>query len=85
MAAMKALLTPATCRASRALLDWTQDRLAQEAEVGITTVRTFERGSSQPVAQNLAAIQRTLVAGGVVFTFDDKGEVCVRLRSSGEE
>ena len=37
-------LTPAQCRAARALLDWTQDELAERAEVSRGTIRGFESG-----------------------------------------
>ena len=77
---MKQDLTPAICRAARALLDWTQDRLAQEAGVGITTLRTFEKGNSKPVAQNLAALQRTLEAAGVDFIPENGSGGGVQLR-----
>src|SRR5262249_31122408 len=32
------MLTPAQCRAARGLLDWTQQTLANEAQVGIVTI-----------------------------------------------
>lgn len=67
------MLTPTTCRAARGLLDWTQNELAAAAGVGITTIRTFEKGSSSPVAQNLAAIQRTLEESGIVFISEERG------------
>ena len=37
-------LTPAQCRAARALLDWTQDKLTEGAEVSRGTIRGFESG-----------------------------------------
>jgi DNA-binding XRE family transcriptional regulator len=41
-------MTPAQCRAARALLDWTQNDLARSAEVGSVTLRQFERGQPFP-------------------------------------
>ena len=86
---MQSHLTPATCRAARGLMDWTQDALAQAAGVGITTIRTFEKGASRPVAQNLAAMQRALEAAGVEFIPENGGGVGVRMRkpanTAGEE
>ncbi len=79
---MEMLLTPPTCRAARGLLDWTQDRLAKGAGVGITTVRTFEKGLSVPVAQNLAALQRAVEQGGVEIIPENGGGPGVRLHRS---
>ncbi len=39
-------LTPATLRAARALLGWTQPRLAEEAGVSVRTVKTVETPAS---------------------------------------
>ncbi|MGD9613807.1 MAG: multiprotein-bridging factor 1 family protein [Alphaproteobacteria bacterium] len=75
------IVTPATCRAGRALLDWSQVHLASVAGVGASTVRNFEAGRSTPTANNLGAMQRAMEAAGIEFL--DGG---VRLReTSGPE
>ena len=60
-------MTPAQCRAARALLDWTQETLASEAHVAVLTIRTFEGEKANPRRATLAAIQRALEAAGVEF------------------
>ena len=60
-------LTPATCRAGRALLRWTQRKLAAEAHVAQATVADFERGARDPIANNLRALKWALEDGGVRF------------------
>ena len=78
-------ITPATCRAARGLLDWTQRQLAEASQVGLSTVRSFEAGTSLPIANNLAALQRALEAAGVEFIAENGGGPGVRLRKPSAE
>ena len=60
-------LTPALCRAARAYLGWSQDRLSRKARVGASTIADFERGARSPQDATLKAIRDTLDAAGVGF------------------
>jgi transcriptional regulator with XRE-family HTH domain len=75
-------MTPAQCRAARALVEFSQGELASKARVGESTVRNFEAGRSVPVANNLEAIRRVLESAGVEFIAENGGGAGVRLRKN---
>jgi predicted transcriptional regulator len=75
-----AMITPAQCRAARALLDWTQQDLATAAGVGKVTVRQFELGSVEPRQATLTVMKMALEAAGVEFIDENGGGAGVRLR-----
>lgn len=79
------MMTPAQCRAGRALVQLTQKQLADAASVGLVTVRQFEAGRTEPIRATLAAIQRALEAAGVEFIAKNGGGPGVRLRNLGAE
>jgi transcriptional regulator with XRE-family HTH domain len=65
------MISPAQCRAARALLDWSQRLLAETARVGVVTVRQFESGLTTPRNATLDVIVRAFEAAGVEFTFGE--------------
>lgn len=75
--------TAAQCRAARALLDWNQAELSERANVALSTVRRFENGAHQPIANNLAAIRAALESAGVIFIDQNGNGPGVRLRDRG--
>jgi len=60
-------MKPEQCRAARAWLDWSQTDLADRSHVALATVKDFERGKRNPVANNLRAIRAALESGGISF------------------
>ncbi len=62
------------------MLDWTQAQLAERAGLSTTGIINIERGTSQPKAATISAIQRALEAAGIEFT--NCGEPGVRLKRS---
>ncbi len=68
------------CRAARALLNWSQQELADRAGVGIVTVRQLEAGNTQPRRATLDVIRRALESAGVEFIDENGGGPGVRLR-----
>ncbi len=73
----------AQIRAARALLGWSQDRLAAEAEVGRATVGDYERGARQPIRLSLKAMRAALEAAGIVFLWSETGGEGVLLHEQG--
>lgn len=59
------MITPAQCRAARALLDWSQQDLAKAAHLGLSTIRDFEKSRRVPTHNNLRGIKLALEEGGV--------------------
>jgi predicted transcriptional regulator len=65
------MITPAQCRAARALLDWSQLTLAKNARVGVVTVQNFERGGADPRPATMTVIVQAFEKAGVEFTNGD--------------
>jgi DNA-binding XRE family transcriptional regulator len=54
-------------RAARALLDWTQETLAERSGVARATIKNVESGATLPRLETANALQRTLEESGVEF------------------
>jgi transcriptional regulator with XRE-family HTH domain len=76
-------MTPAQCRAARALLDITQSQLAHRAELGLSTVVDFEKERRQVSEEAVKAIQAALERAGIEF-MDENGEGGLRFRKLGK-
>ena len=61
------------CAAARALLDWSQDRLASEAGVARKTVSDFELSLRQPHARTKKDLLATFAQHGVHFAISLEG------------
>jgi DNA-binding transcriptional regulator YiaG len=67
------MMSPAQCRAARAWLGWSQQELARRANVGLLTVKDYERGGRRPMTNNMIAMQEAIEGAGVRLTFRDDG------------
>lgn len=74
------MITPEQCRAARALLDWTQLDLANEAKVSDFTVRNFERRRAALKESTAQLVRMIFEANGVVFIDENGGGPGVRLK-----
>jgi len=77
----------AQIRAARALLGWSQDWLAQKAEIGLATLRRIEQieGVVKGNFSTIIKIQQALERAGIHFIENDSGEIGVsfKIRSAG--
>lgn len=74
------LISPAQCRAARALLGMTQPELAKMARLGLSTVVDFERSRRQVSEDARFALKSTLETAGVLFIAASERGPGVRLR-----
>jgi len=81
---MTVMITPAQCRAARALLDWSQQRLAEASSIGNATIRNFEGEKSTPQHATLVVLRQAFEAAGVQFVSqgDEAGGDGVVLRKA---
>ncbi|MGN6307346.1 MAG: transcriptional regulator [Mesorhizobium sp.] len=61
------MISPAQCRAARAILDWSQQKLADESKIGNATIRNFEGEKSTPQHATLDVLRRCFEAAGIEF------------------
>lgn len=73
-------ISPAQCRAARALIEMDQAKLAEAANVSRNTVVDFEKGRRTPNTNNLLALQAALEAAGVIFVAENGEGPGVRLQ-----
>jgi transcriptional regulator with XRE-family HTH domain len=68
-------------RAARALLGWTQDRLAQKSGLSVLTIKNIEHGKTSPRVVTMQWVETALQLGGVVwFPEDEDGGEGVRFK-----
>jgi transcriptional regulator with XRE-family HTH domain len=63
-------MTPAQCRAARALLQWSQDDLAREAGINAVTLRNYENGKTAAQRASIRVLRQALEKAGAVFLDD---------------
>jgi transcriptional regulator with XRE-family HTH domain len=83
----KCAISPAQCRAARALIGWSREDLARASHVGFRTIVDFERGARQPHGRTLIDLRRAFEDAGVLFIEEDQkgdGGVGVRLKKGAE-
>src|SRR3974390_974098 len=66
------MITASQCRAARGLLNWTQQRLADVAHIGVATVRLFESEAKGTRQSTLVLLKQAFESAGVEFTNGDQ-------------
>ena len=75
------LVTIEQLRAARALIGWSQSKLAEEAGVSLPTVKRVETGVGPRVSDRTRRkLQEALEAAGILFLEEDGQGVGVRFR-----
>ncbi|MGY3611706.1 XRE family transcriptional regulator [Bradyrhizobium sp. Lot11] len=72
-------LSPAQCRAARALIAWSEDELSSASTVAKATIAGFEAGRISPDDQTLQNMKQSLENAGVLFIPENGGGAGVRL------
>lgn len=61
------MVTPRQIRAARALLGWTQQKLADKAIVSLNALTRLEREQVDPRVSTLMAVEKALSKAGIEF------------------
>src|SRR5260370_12042718 len=79
------MVTAGELRDACGLLDWSQQELADRAQVGVVTVRQLEAAAHEPRRATLDVIRRCFEGAGVEFIDENGGGPGVPLRKRSKE
>ena len=79
------MITGPQCRAARALVEWTREKLVKNAAIGADVIEAFERKIAEPDDAVRQKLQATLELAGAVFIAENGGGVGVRLKFNRSE
>jgi len=65
------MMTPATLRAARALLNWSQKDLSRASGVHVNTINNFENGLSDVKMSTIIKLRVTFAKHGIEFIEPD--------------
>ncbi|MGO7015673.1 helix-turn-helix domain-containing protein [Rhizobium leguminosarum] len=74
------MINGSQCRAARALIDFSRERLAISAGVSIESISRFESKLTEPTDEEVSALQAALEQAGAVFISDNGRGIGVRLK-----
>lgn len=73
-------MTLEQCKAARAIIGMSRERLAEVAKVSFRTITDFEGGKRTPLRATVIALRKALEDHGIVFIDENGGGAGVRLR-----
>lgn len=79
------MITGPQCRAARALVEFTRERLAQLSGINAETIEHFERKIGSPSDEQIKLLQDTLEKVGAQFIWENGGGIGVRLKFNRSE
>ncbi|WP_230280021.1 XRE family transcriptional regulator [Altererythrobacter sp. H2] len=80
------MITSRQVRAARALLNWTQEMLADEALVALTALKRLESENNLPVREDTRhQVVKALEEAGIVFLDSERGEGVMLVRGAVEK
>ncbi|MCP8893300.1 hypothetical protein KYK29_00025 [Shinella daejeonensis] len=80
------MITARQSRAARALLGWTQETLADRAQVALTALKRLESESGLDVYETTRdQVRRALEAAGIVLLSTDKGQGVLLVDDRGNK
>ncbi len=80
------MITARQSRAARALLNWTQETLADKARVSLTALKRLESESGLDVYESTRdQVRRALETAGIVLLATAKGEGVLLLHDPADE
>ena len=80
------MITSRQVRAARALLNWTQEMLADEALVALTALKRLESENNLPVREDTRhQVVKALEGAGIVFLDSECGEGIMLVRGAAEK
>ncbi|EQB08680.1 XRE family transcriptional regulator [Sphingobium quisquiliarum P25] len=80
------MTTSRQVRAARALLNWTQEMLADEALVALTALKRLESENKLPVREDTRhQVVKALEDAGIVFLDSERGEGVMLVRGEAEK
>ncbi|HWT41401.1 MAG TPA: helix-turn-helix transcriptional regulator [Sphingopyxis sp.] len=79
------MITARQSRAARALLGWTQETLADKAQVSLTALKRLESESGLEVYETTRdQVRRALEGNGIVLLTSDQGEGVMLVRAKAD-